>query len=84
MRSRFKPMARTTGQRLGYDGESHETESYSNYHLAPRCWKSGCGSGGYAVHLAKRIGCQVVGLDINAGVRNAKALAEERQGSAPA
>ena len=38
----------------------------------------GCGSGGYAVHLAKHIGCQVVGLDINAeGVRNAKALGEK-------
>src|SRR4029077_8618847 len=38
----------------------------------------GCGSGGYAIHLAKRIGCQAVGLDINAeGVRNAKALAEK-------
>jgi SAM-dependent methyltransferase len=38
----------------------------------------GCGSGGYAVHLAKSIGCEVLGLDINAdGVRNAKALAEK-------
>ena len=38
----------------------------------------GCGSGGYAVYLARRIGCRVMGFDINAeGVRNAKALAEK-------
>ena len=38
----------------------------------------GCGSGGYAVHLAKSFGCRIVGLDINAeGVRNANALAEQ-------
>src|SRR5215471_18330052 len=38
----------------------------------------GCGSGGYAVHLAKSVGCRIVGLDINAeGVRNANAFAEQ-------
>src|SRR5215467_7137147 len=38
----------------------------------------GCGSGGYAVHLAKVVGCRIVGLDINAeGIRNANALAEQ-------
>src|SRR5262249_35851209 len=36
------------------------------------------GSGGYAVYLAKSVGCRIVGLDINAeGVRNANALAKE-------
>ena len=25
----------------------------------------GCGSGGYALYLAEKIGCQIVGLDIN-------------------
>jgi ubiquinone/menaquinone biosynthesis C-methylase UbiE len=38
----------------------------------------GCGSGGYAVHLAKSVGCRIVGLDINAeGIRTANVLAEE-------
>lgn len=36
----------------------------------------GCGSGGYALHVAEKIGCVLVGLDINAaGVRNANQLA---------
>jgi len=36
----------------------------------------GCGSGGYALHLARSVGCQVVGVDINAaGVENANQLA---------
>lgn len=36
----------------------------------------GCGSGGYALHLARSVGCEVVGLDINvAGVQNANQLA---------
>lgn len=26
----------------------------------------GCGSGGYALHLAEKVGCRLVGLDINA------------------
>jgi ubiquinone/menaquinone biosynthesis C-methylase UbiE len=36
----------------------------------------GCGSGGYALHLAQTIGCSVTGLDINAlGIRTANQLA---------
>ena len=39
----------------------------------------GCGSGGYALHLAEKVGCRLVGLDVNAhGVRNANQLALER------
>ena len=39
----------------------------------------GCGSGGYALHLAEKFGCRVLGLDINkAGVRNANRLAMAR------
>jgi ubiquinone/menaquinone biosynthesis C-methylase UbiE len=35
----------------------------------------GCGSGGYAVHLAEKVGCRVVGLDVNApGVHAANQL----------
>jgi SAM-dependent methyltransferase len=36
----------------------------------------GFGSGGYALHLAEKVGCRLIGLDINAlGVRNANQLA---------
>jgi SAM-dependent methyltransferase len=39
----------------------------------------GCGAGGYALHLTERVGCRLVGLDINAaGVRNANQLALAR------
>jgi ubiquinone/menaquinone biosynthesis C-methylase UbiE len=39
----------------------------------------GCGSGGYALDLAKKVGCSLVGLDVNApGVRNANQLAATR------
>lgn len=39
----------------------------------------GCGSGGYAVHLAEKMGCRLIGLDLNdAGVRTANQLAEAR------
>ena len=36
----------------------------------------GCGSGGYALHIAENVGCSVVGVDVNApGVDNANPLA---------
>jgi ubiquinone/menaquinone biosynthesis C-methylase UbiE len=36
----------------------------------------GCGSGAYALHLAEKVGCRLIGLDINEpGVRNANQLA---------
>jgi ubiquinone/menaquinone biosynthesis C-methylase UbiE len=36
----------------------------------------GCGSGGYALHLAEKVGCRLIGLDINEpAVRNANQLA---------
>ncbi len=39
----------------------------------------GCGSGGYALHLAENVGCRLVGLDVNEpGVRNANQLALAR------
>lgn len=41
--------------------------------------EAGCGSGGYALHVAAKVGCRLVGLDINApGVRNANQLALAR------
>lgn len=40
----------------------------------------GCGSGRYALQLAKKCGCRVLGVDINdAGVRTASRLAEAAQ-----
>jgi SAM-dependent methyltransferase len=50
-------------------------------HLSPDAFvlEVGCGSGGYALHLAEKVGCRLVGLDINApGVRNANQLALAR------
>lgn len=39
----------------------------------------GCGSGGYALHLAEKVGCRLIGLDTNKpGVRNANQLALAR------
>lgn len=38
----------------------------------------GCGSGGYALHLAEKLGCQITGLDINEpGIRGAKEIASK-------
>jgi len=53
-------------QLLGLKGDSYVLEI-------------GCGSGGYALHLAEKIGCRIVGLDVNeSGVRNANQLAQAR------
>lgn len=39
----------------------------------------GCGSGGYALHLGEKVGCRIIGLDMNnPGVRNANQLALAR------
>jgi ubiquinone/menaquinone biosynthesis C-methylase UbiE len=39
----------------------------------------GCGSGGYALHVAEAVGCGIVGLDVSAsGVHNANQLARDR------
>lgn len=49
--------------------------------LRPNCWvlELGCGSGGYALHLAEDVGCRLVGLDFNAsGIHNANQLAGVR------
>src|SRR3984957_7768145 len=40
----------------------------------------GCGSGGYALHLGEKVGCRLIGLDINQpGVRNANQVALGRE-----
>jgi ubiquinone/menaquinone biosynthesis C-methylase UbiE len=59
--------------------ESHEIPRLLG--LTPACsvLEIGCGSGGYALHLAGTYGCDIVGLDLNAeGIRNANALAEQK------
>ena len=58
--------------------ESHEIPKLLKLSEKSSVLEIGCGSGGYAVHLAGRIGCQIVGLDLNAeGIRNATILAEQ-------
>jgi len=49
--------------------------------LRPNCaaLEIGCGSGRYALRVAERVGCRVLGLDINAyGIANANELARGR------
>ena len=52
--------------------ESHEIPELLKVSSSSSVLEIGCGSGGYAVGLAKRLGCQVVGFEINeAGVKTA-------------
>jgi SAM-dependent methyltransferase len=47
--------------------------------IGSRVLEIGCGSGGYALHLAATTGCSILGIDINqAGINNANSLARER------
>src|SRR5215468_1441467 len=65
--------------------ESHEIPKLLKLSNTSSVLEIGCGSGGYAVHLAKSVGCRIVGLDINAeGIRNANALAEQARVGAKA
>jgi ubiquinone/menaquinone biosynthesis C-methylase UbiE len=78
----------TYGEDLGQTSwvtteESKEIPQLLDLSLNSFVLELGCGSGGYALHLAERVGCRLVGLDINApGVRNANQLALTR-GLAP-
>ena len=78
----------TYGEDLGQTSwvtteESNEIPRLLDLSLNSFVLELGCGSGGYALHLAERVGCRLVGLDINApGVRNANQLALTR-GLAP-
>jgi len=59
--------------------ESNEIPQLLELKLDSFVLEIGCGSGGYALHLAEKVGCRVVGLDINAaGIRNANQLAVAR------
>jgi SAM-dependent methyltransferase len=74
----------TYGQDLGQTSwvsaqESREIPQLLNLGRTSSVLELGCGSGGYALHLAETIGCNLVGLDVNApGVSNANQLAATR------
>jgi 2-polyprenyl-3-methyl-5-hydroxy-6-metoxy-1,4-benzoquinol methylase len=58
--------------------ESHEIPELLRLSSESSVLEIGCGSGGYAVPLAKRIGCRITGFEIDAsGVKTAKELAEK-------
>jgi ubiquinone/menaquinone biosynthesis C-methylase UbiE len=60
--------------------ESHEIPRLLGLTSASSALEIGCGSGGYALHLAETYGCDIVGLDLNAeGIRNANALAGQKK-----
>jgi SAM-dependent methyltransferase len=59
--------------------ESNEIPQLLDLRRSSDVLEVGCGSGGYALHLAEKVGCRLVGVDINAlGVRNANQLALAR------
>ena len=74
----------TYGEDLGQTSwvtteESKEIPRLLDLSLNSFVLELGCGSGGYALHLAEKVGCRLVGLDTNApGVRNANQLALAR------
>jgi SAM-dependent methyltransferase len=71
----------TYGQDLGQTSwvtseESAEIMRLLELGCASHVLEIGCGSGRYAIHLAEKIGCRVLGIDINApGIHNARQLA---------
>jgi ubiquinone/menaquinone biosynthesis C-methylase UbiE len=74
----------TYGQDLGQTSwitteESNEIPQLLELRLNSFVLEVGCGSGGYALQLAQKVGCHLIGLDINTpGVRNANQLALAR------
>lgn len=61
------------------NGESREIPQLIGLRTGSSALEIGCGSGGYAVHLAEQVGCRVTGIDINAaGVSTATQLAQVR------
>jgi ubiquinone/menaquinone biosynthesis C-methylase UbiE len=60
--------------------ESHDSPSQLGLTSGCSVLEIGCGSGGYALHLAETYGCDLVGLDLNLeGIRAANALAERKK-----
>jgi SAM-dependent methyltransferase len=74
----------TYGEDLGQTSwvlseESRQIPRTLELTTASRVLEIGCGSGGYALHLAGTTGCSILGIDINqAGISNANSLARER------
>jgi SAM-dependent methyltransferase len=74
----------TYGQDLGQTSwvtteESNEIPQLLGLGRNSSVLEVGCGSGGYALYLAEKVGCRLLGVDINAaGVRNANQLALAR------
>jgi ubiquinone/menaquinone biosynthesis C-methylase UbiE len=74
----------TYGEDLGQTSwvtteESNEIPQLLDLRSNSSALEVGCGSGGYALYLAEKVGCRLIGLDINAlGVRNANQLALAR------
>ncbi|HXM02297.1 MAG TPA: methyltransferase domain-containing protein [Chthoniobacterales bacterium] len=74
----------TYGEDLGQTSwvtteESNEIPHLLDLRLNSSVLEVGCGSGRYALHLTEKVGCLLVGVDINAaGVRNANQLALAR------
>src|SRR5437660_11817161 len=59
--------------------ESHEIPRLLGLTSACSVLEIGCGSGGYALHLAETYRCNIVGLDLYAeGTTSANALAEQK------
>jgi SAM-dependent methyltransferase len=71
----------TYGQDLGQTSwvtteESSEIPRMLHLEASSSVLELGCGSGGYALHLANNVGCNIIGVDVNApGVHNANQLA---------
>ena len=71
----------TYGEDFGQTGwttteESNEIPQLLELQADSSVLEIGCGSGGYAVHVAQKMGCRITGLDINArGISNANQLA---------
>jgi SAM-dependent methyltransferase len=74
----------TYGQDLGQTSwvtSEESAEIMGSLEIASTCYvlEIGCGSGRYAIHVAEKTGCRVLGIDINApGVQNANQLAAEQ------
>ncbi|PWT85917.1 MAG: class I SAM-dependent methyltransferase [Blastocatellia bacterium] len=61
-------------------GEWLEFASWAGVSAGRKVLEVGCGSGGPAVYLAERLGCDITGVDINEhGVSNARTLAADRR-----
>ena len=59
--------------------ESREIPNWLDLKPDSSVLEVGCGSGGYALYLAERVRCSLVGVDVNApGVHNANQLAAAR------